>query len=227
LPHHEAEDHISVPRLIFALTILSFTLYMIPGLWGAPLKGLSGYLPNYMEFEQSQGHANSTRTAPRFEGVKKYAELFHAPAELDIDLFFQYEQALAYAKKVHKPLFIDFTGHSCVNCRYNEQNVWPEPEVSKYLQNDYVCVSLYVDDKTNLPAAEQYHSARLDKTIETIGDRNTDLQTSTFKLPLSQPYYVLLDNAGKLLVTPQGGKTDPAQYAAYLEKGVREFKKRH
>ncbi|HUM47070.1 MAG TPA: cytochrome c biogenesis protein CcdA, partial [Chitinophagales bacterium] len=225
LAHDGESSHIPVPKLLFALLSLAFALYMVPGLWGAPLKPLSGFLPNYSEFsltannhqESSKEGANQQRTA------KKYETLFEAP--LGLDLYFEYDEALAKAKELNKPLFIDFTGWGCVNCRKMEKSVWPDPAVLSRLKNDYVTVSLYVDDKFRLPVEQQYFSKALDKQIVTLGDRNFDIQYSNYKIG-AQPYYVLLDNDGKLLNQPRAYTADIGDYVQFLDDGIKEFKAR-
>ncbi len=220
------ESHISVPRLLFALLSLAFALYMVPGLWGAPLKPLSGFLPNYSEFsiDASLNSQAVSETGNQPHTAKKYASLFEAP--LGLDLYFEYDEALARAKELKKPLFVDFTGWGCVNCRKMEKTVWPDPEVLKRLKNDYVTVSLYVDDKFELPEAQQYFSKALDKQVVTLGDRNFDLQYSNYGIG-AQPYYVLLDNEGKLLTSPRAYTADVATYVKFLDDGIREFRTRN
>ncbi|MCY7408876.1 MAG: thioredoxin family protein [Chitinophagales bacterium] len=219
-----AEDddkHISVPRLLFALFSLAFAFYMMPGLWGSPLKPLSGFLPNYSEFsllntEQGGKELNTTT-------IKKYQNLFEAP--LGLDLYFDFDEALAKAKKENKPLFVDFTGWGCVNCRKMEKSVWPNPQVLKLLKEDYITASLYIDDKTTLPQNEHYFSKALNKEVKTLGDRNFDIQYANYKIG-AQPYYVLLDVNGNLLTQPRGYTSDIQTYVSFLKEGLTEFNKR-
>ncbi len=219
-----AEDddkHISVPRLLFALFSLSFAFYMMPGLLGSPLKPLSGFLPNYSEFsllntEQGGKEINTTT-------IKKYQNLFEAP--LGLDLYFDFDEALAKAKKENKPLFVDFTGWGCVNCRKMEKSVWPNPKVLKLLKEDYITASLYIDDKTTLPQNEHYFSKALNKEVKTLGDRNFDIQYANYKIG-AQPYYVLLDVNGNLLTQPRGYTSDIQTYVSFLNEGLIEFNKR-
>ena len=226
LEHDDVLHHVSVPRLLFALLCLSFAVYMVPGLWGAPLKPLSGFLPNYSEFNYPQQASISEPNNDKANGQKKYNNLFEAP--LGLDLYFDYDEALSHAKEVNKPLFIDFTGWGCVNCRKMEKSVWPDPEVLKRLKNDYVTVSLYVDDKYPLPPKERYFSGALNKEVKTLGDHNFDLQYSRYKIG-AQPYYVLLDNNGNLLTRPRGYTSDIPTYVEFLDEGIKEFgnRKRH
>ncbi len=221
LPNDSDVKHVSTPRLVLAIITLSFTMYMIPGLWGAPLKSISAFLPpmSTQDFVMSAGTAPA---AAHNSGNHKYSEIFHAP--LGLDAFFDYDEGLAYAKKVNKPVFIDFTGHACVNCRKMEASVWPDKEVLSRLTNDYVVIQLYVDDKTDLAAAEQTVSKYSGKKINTIGNKWSDLQASRFNAN-SQPFYVLLDTKGNLLVQPQGADYDPVSFTKYLDSGLAAFKK--
>ena len=222
LPNDSDVKHVSTPRLVLAIITLSFTVYMIPGLWGAPLKSISAFLPpmSTQDFVMSAG--GSAPAAAHNSGNHKYAEIFHAP--LGLDAFFDYDEGLAYAKKMNKPVFIDFTGHACVNCRKMEASVWPDKEVLSRLSNDYVVIQLYVDDKTDLAAAEQTVSKYSGKKIETIGNKWSDLQASRFNAN-SQPFYVLLDTKGNLLVQPQGADYDPKSFTKYLDSGLDAFRK--
>lgn len=222
--HLSPEDdvpHISVTRLLFGVLCLAFGLYMLPGLWGSPLKPLSGFLPNYSEFQINAPVMTKQETSS--SRSKKYANLFEAP--LGLDLYFDYDDALVHAKKKNKPLFIDFTGWGCVNCRKMEKSVWPDPQVLKRLKEDYVTVSLYVDDKTNLPDSEQYFSKALDKEVVTLGDKNFDIQYSRYNMG-AQPFYVLLDEDGNMLTQPRGYTSDIPTYVQFLDEGLVEFKKR-
>jgi len=221
LPNDSDVKHVSTPRLVLAIITLSFTMYMIPGLWGAPLKSISAFLPP-MSTQDFVMSANSAPAAAHNSGNHKYAEIFHAP--LGLDAFFDYDEGLAYAKKMNKPVFIDFTGHACVNCRKMEASVWPDKEVLSRLTNDYVVIQLYVDDKTDLAAAEQTVSKYSGKKINTIGNKWSDLQASRFNAN-SQPFYVLLDTKGNLLVQPQGADYDPVSFTKYLDSGLQAFKK--
>ncbi|MBK9732076.1 MAG: thioredoxin family protein [Chitinophagaceae bacterium] len=219
-------SHISVPRLLFALVSLAFAIYMVPGLWGAPLKPLSGFLPVYSEFTLEANVHNQPyqENSSELPVAKKYGSLFESP--LGLDLYFEYDEALAKAKELKKPLFVDFTGWGCVNCRKMEKSVWPDPEVLKRLRNEYVMVSLYVDDKFELPKDQQYFSKALDKQIITLGDRNFDIQYSNYGIG-AQPYYVLLDNEGKLLTPPRAYTADISTYVRFLDEGISKFKARN
>lgn len=222
---HDSEvNYLSVPRLFFAIIMLSFAMYMVPGLWGAPLKAISAFAPPMatQDFDLSRnlfyGTANSSPVVS-----KKYDQTFHCPH--GIDCYFDYDEALQAAKEQNKPLFIDFTGWSCVNCRKMEASVWAQPEVLKLMKEQYIVASLYVDDKTDLPESEQYTSAFSGKKIKTLGNKVSDLQASKYNSN-SQPYYVLLDHKEQLLQSPRGYNEDVNAYVSFLQKGLEEFNKR-
>jgi thiol:disulfide interchange protein DsbD len=215
---HDSEvKHVSVTRLFLSIITLSFALYLVPGLWGAPLKAVSGFLPHQgtQDFDlYTRTFTSSSSDASHSSGTKKYADRLHAP--LGIDAFFDYEEGLAYAKKVGKPVFLDFTGHSCTNCRKMENAVWPNPEVLKRLKNDFVVISLYVDDRTELPEAEKYVSKYTGKKVKTLGNRNVDLQVSKFNSN-AQPLYVIVDAEGNPLTVTHGYKEDIEGYISFLD----------
>ncbi|MFM2291563.1 MAG: hypothetical protein RIS29_1376 [Bacteroidota bacterium] len=222
-PHDSEVKTISITRLFLAIITLSFTIYMIPGLWGAPLRSIAAFLPpqqtqDFDLYTNSLGGGNNAKA----HTAHKYSDKFHAP--LNLDAYFDYEEGLAYAKSVNKPVMIDFTGHACVNCRKMEADVWSTKQVLGIISNDYVLIQLYVDDKTELPANEQYVSKFSGKTIKTIGNKWSDLQASKYNAN-SQPFYVLLSPDEKLLVQPQGANYNADEFAAYLTSGLKEYKK--
>jgi thiol:disulfide interchange protein len=221
LSHDNEINFLSLPRLFFAMLILGFTIYMVPGLWGAPLKAISAWLPPQVtqEFDLYSNKASS-QSEPSEASGKKYAGLFHAPHGLDA--FYDYEEGLAYAKSVNKPILIDFTGWSCTNCRKMEASVWPDKEVLRRLSVDYVLISLYVDDKTELSEAEKYVSSFSGKKVNTIGQKWSDFQASRFGTN-SQPYYVIADHDGKVLVPPQAYNLDISNYVNFLDNGKIAF----
>ena len=225
--HDSPVSFISIPRLMIAIVVLSFTIYMIPGLWGAPLKSISAFLPpqgtqDFDLYTPSLTGGGSSAAPVHDEGKHKYSDIFHAP--LNLNVFFDYDEGLAYAKKAGKPVMIDFTGHACVNCRKMEANVWPDKAVYSKLSNDYVIIQLYVDDKTELEANEKYKSSFSGKSISTIGNKWSDLQASRFNAN-SQPFYVLLGHDEKPLVKPTGANYNPEEYLQFLESGLKAFKK--
>jgi thiol:disulfide interchange protein len=221
---------VSVPRLFLAIVILAFTVYMIPGLWGAPLKSIAAFLPpqDTQDFDLytptlTGGRGKAvTDSGGDFPQTIKYANLLHAP--LGLHGFFDFEEGLAFAKKVHKPVMIDFTGHACVNCRKMEATIWPDKAVLPLIRDKYVLIQLYVDDKTGLPVTEQYTSSFSKRLVTDIGALNSDIQASRFNSN-SQPEYVLLDDTGQLLVPPRGAVYNATGYAQYLESGITAFDK--
>lgn len=220
LSHDSETSFLSLPRLFFAMFVLGFTIYMIPGLWGAPLKGISAWLPpqTTQDFDLYSNRMSSSAAAET--PGKKYNGLFHAPHGLDA--FYDYEEGVAYAKSVNKPVLIDFTGWSCTNCRKMEASVWSDTEVLKRLKEDYVLISLYVDDKTELAENEKYTSAFSGKKIKTIGQKWGDFQASKFGTN-SQPYYVITNHTGEVLVPPQAFNLDISNYINFLDSGKLTF----
>ena len=239
--------YIGVPRLIFIIITFTFVIYLIPGMFGAPLKALAGYLPpqesidfdinrivrenakNIMESgvqvkDQKSGNASSGETV-------KYSEFLHLPHGLDG--YFDYDQALKAAQEQDKPLFIDFTGHGCVNCREMEQAVWSDPRVLEMLRNDYVVVALYVDDKTKLPEEEWYVSEYDGKKKKELGKKNADFQIKNFDSN-AQPNYILLDSRhGKdkdlrphVLAPARGHNLDRDAFVKFLQDGLKAYKER-
>jgi thiol:disulfide interchange protein len=202
--HDSDVKHIGVPRLVFAILIFSFTLYLLPGMWGAPLKLISGFPP------------------PEF--YKEWVDPKASDCPHDLMCFKDYEEGMRYAKKQNMPVMLDFTGWSCVNCRKMEDNVWSDTKVLKKLSEKYIVISLYVDDKTALPEKEQYTSDS-GKRIKTTGNKWSDMQRTQYATN-SQPYYVLLDNNGKILATPRGYTPDIDTYAKFLDEGMCRFEKR-
>ena len=223
--HDSDIPYLSVPRLVLAIATFTFVLYLVPGLFGAPLKALSGYLPpqETLDFDLSKSKGGSTQNHSEAKsdlGEVRFNNLFHLPHELNG--FFDYKQALAYAKKVNKPIFIDFTGHGCVNCREMEANVWSDPAVLKRLKNDFVVLALYVDDKTELPANEWYTSSYDGKEKKTIGKQNADLQISKYKAN-AQPYYVLIDGNENILAEPKAYDLKVENFVKFLDAGKQNF----
>ena len=223
LAHDSDLSFISLSRLLFAMLIWGFTLYMVPGLWGAPLKAINAWLPPVSTQEFDLYSKQFTSTAPVESATKKYANLFHAPYGLNA--YYDYEEGLAAAKQQNKPVLLDFTGWSCTNCRKMEARVWADAEVLKRLKNDYILISLYVDDKTALAENEKYISTFSGKTIKTLGQKWSDFQASTFGTN-SQPYYVLVDIEGKQLVAPQAFNLDINNYIRFLDDGKATFNKK-
>lgn len=225
---HDTElSFISMPRIFLSIIVLAFTVYMIPGLWGAPLTSISAFLPpqqtqDFDLYTSGLGGGIANTVGEDNKG-HKYSTIFKAP--LGLNAFFDYDEGLAYAKKVNKPVMIDFTGHACVNCRKMETTVWPDKSVLERLRNDYVLIQLYVDDKTELENKDQFISKFSGKRIKTIGNKWSDFQASRFNAN-SQPFYVLLDHSGNLLMQPSGAEYEPAVFLKFLDDGISEFRKR-
>jgi thiol:disulfide interchange protein DsbD len=222
---HDSElKFLSVPRTILAIIVFSFVIYMVPGLWGAPLKSISAFLPPSatQDFDLSAGIA----AAPAHTDgkVKKYAAIFHERGTpKGFDPYYDYDQALAASKEQNKPVLIDFTGWNCVNCRKMEANVWTDPAVAKLLKEEFIMAELFVDDKTELPANEQFVSTYSGKKIKTIGNKNSDFQASAFDSN-SQPLYVIVDASGTVLVPKTGANYNIGEYTAFLQSGIDAFK---
>jgi thiol:disulfide interchange protein len=209
---------ISVPRLFLATIVLSFTIYLIPGMWGAPLRSVSAFLPpqETQDFDlYTIGLLAGKQTST--DGPHKYADKFHAP--LKLNAYFDYSEGLAAAKKLNKPVLIDFTGHACVNCRKMEANVWPDKDVYKMINDDYVLIQLYVDDKSELAPADVVITPE-GRKLNTIGKKWSDLQARKFQSN-SQPFYVLLDpKTEALLAQPQGADYEVTNYKKFLKSGL-------
>lgn len=213
--------YLSVTRLLFALASLIFAVYMIPGLWGAPLKGISAFLPPMGTQDFNASPSPGMNSVPDVNGNRvselpspsKYFEQMRiyepeVVTKYGMVTYFDYREALEVSRKVNRPLLLDFTGINCVNCRKMEGQVWSDPKVMQRLKEDFVIVSLYVDvQNIDLPQNEQYFSKALDKQIETLGDRNADMQVTKFGAN-TQPYYFFVDGAENRL-EPEGYGYDP------------------
>lgn len=221
-------EHLSVKRLLLSVAVFAFVVYMIPGMWGAPLKALSGYLPplTSQDFvilpggravsdgETGAGEAASGDKAP------KYSDFLDLPHNLEG--FFDYNEALEYARRVNKPLFVDFTGHGCVNCREMEAVVWSDSRVLELLRNEYVIVALYADDKKRLPESE-WVTLENGKVLKELGKINSNFVMHKFGAN-AQPYYILLDGKEKPLASPRGYNTDIDQFVSFLKEGVENYR---
>jgi len=226
LPHDSPLKHISVGRLFLGLFTLTFTIYMIPGLWGAPLNLISAFPPplEYSESPYGVGYSKIGGGAVSADH-SDLPEGGHLLAPHDILAFNDYDLGLAYAKKVGKPVMIDFTGWACVNCRKMEQNVWPKQNVLNTLKNDVVLISLYVDDKRPLPNGEVVESKiKEGKKLKYIGQKWSELQQLKYKAN-AQPFYVLMDHDETNLIKPVGYTPDVEEYYNWLKTGIDNFKK--
>ncbi len=229
LPHDSPMDHLPISRLLLGLVTLSFTIYMIPGLWGAPLKLISAFPPplEYSESPQGVGYKSMNQMMIPATTISTDKDLQKLQQKMEVgpqglSVFHDYDDALAYAKAVNKPLFVDFTGKACVNCRQMEINVWSDPAVNSLMKNDYVIVALYVDYRKQLPKEEQYVSKTTGKKIRTVGNKWSDFQISRFKIN-SQPYYVLLDTNENELMPPKAYEPDIKIYTEWLKQGLTYF----
>ena len=220
LPHDSPLTHLSIGRLFMAIFVTIFTIYLIPGLWGAPLKIISGFPPPMTYSESPNGIGTSGGNSTAAIALPENAHL----GPHGIIAFHDYEDGLAYAKKVGKPILLDFTGHACVNCRKMEDFVWSKPEILSILKDQVVLVSLYVDDKRELPKEEQYVSKETGKEIVTIGNKWSDYQITRYKNN-AQPYYIILDSDGNDITQQIGYTPNAEEYKKWLEEGISKFKK--
>ena len=222
---HDSEvKYIGVPRLILSIIVFAFVVYMIPGMWGAPLKGLSGYMPPIQTqdfvIEKYAGPVASTGAVSSSESAgRKYADFLHLPYNLEG--FFDLEEAKEYAAKQDKPIFIDFTGHGCVNCREMEARVWSDERVLDHLRNNYVVTALYVDDK-KVVAEEDWVVTESGKTLKRLGDINSHYALTEFNVN-AQPYYVLMSPEGKVLVEPRAYDLSVDGFVKFLESGLAAY----
>lgn len=238
--HDSDIKYLSVPRLLLATASFSFVIYLIPGMFGAPLKAISGYLPpmSTHDFDLHKIIRDEVKLVSSSDNVSyrdaansksqiceevKYSEFLHLPHGLEG--YFDYEQGLRCAKEQGKPIFIDFTGHGCVNCREMEANVWSDPRVLERLQNEFVIIALYVDDKTKLPEEEWVVSEYDGKTKKTLGKKYADFQITNYGVN-AQPYYVLLDHNEEMLVEPKARDLNPDNFVKFLDTALAEFKSR-
>lgn len=220
LPHDSPLQSISVGRLSLGLVVLSFTIYMIPGLFGAPLQLINAFPPP-MEYSESPfGVGKSAVISTSENALPEGAKL--GPHQLVV--FDDYEKGLAFAKKQNKPILLDFTGHACVNCRKMENTVWSNERILSILRNQVVLISLYVDDKRELPKDQQFVSKTTGETIETIGDKWTDFMISTYKTN-TQPLYVVTDLKGTNLNAKQPTISFVSidEYESWLKEGISNF----
>jgi thiol:disulfide interchange protein DsbD len=199
LPHDSDLKHVSVPRLFLAIASFSFALYMIPGLWGAPLKAISAFSPPLIT-----------------QDFNLYKDEVHAK-------FDNYEAGMAYAKLNNKPVMIDFSGFGCVNCRKMEASVWTDPKVKQILENDYVLITLFVDDKTKLPEPILINENGTERKLRTLGDKWSYLQRHKFGAN-AQPFYILLNADGLPIGPSYAYNEDVDLYVQFLQNGLKKLK---
>lgn len=224
--HDSPMKHLSITRLTFAMLSLFMTIYLIPGLFGAPLKIISGFPPPMFYSESPKGVGY--QPAPVMmsgEGMDAATAERAAHCPHGLNCFHDYEEGLAYAKEVGKPIMLDFTGWACVNCRKMEEQVWSDPEVLNRLRNEFVLISLYVDEKTALPEDEQIEVTIGDKTkkLRTVGNKWSHMQADVYKTN-SQPYYVILNHKEEQLGISAAYDSDIQKYVDWLDTGLEMFK---
>lgn len=221
---HDSETKtIGVPRLLLSIITFAFVVYMFPGMWGAPLKGLSGYLPPIHTQDFVTGaEAPAAASTPSLDLARppKHSDFLSLPHGLQG--FFDYDEAMDYARKVNKPLFVDYTGHGCVNCREMEARVWADPEVLTLLRNDFVIVALYSDDKKELPQ-DEWVTTETGKVLKSLGKINAHFAHKQFGIN-SQPYYMILNDEGKQLVPGRGYNLSIPEFVQFLKKGAEQFR---
>ncbi len=224
LPHDSPTTHLPVSRFVLGTMVFAFVIYMIPGLWGAPVKLISGFPPpvDYAESPLGVGRTQPAGSVATGHSSGTMTSGMHIGPH-GIPLFEDYDKALAHARETGKPLLIDFTGKGCTNCRKMEDNVWVKQEVKNMFLEDFVVVSLYVDLKTKLPEEEQYVSETTGRKVRSVGNKWTDFQISRYDRN-TQPYYVILDNNEKELVDGYGYDPDADDFIEWLNKGLTEFK---
>lgn len=225
--HDSDRPTLGVGRLALSIITLSFVVYLIPGMWGAPLKGISGYLPpmhtqDFVLGTEPDG-GTATASAPLLvtaDGKRpKYSDFLHLPHNLNG--FFNLKEGEEYAAQINKPLFIDFTGHGCVNCREMEARVWADPQVLNILRNDYVIVALYSDDKKMLDESD-WVTTETGNVLKSLGKINSYYARKTYGVN-AQPYYIIQGRDGKVLVPPRGYDLSVENFIAYLKSGLKAF----
>jgi thiol:disulfide interchange protein DsbD len=216
-------DHVGVFRFSLAIAIFSFVVYLIPGMWGAPLKALSGYLPplDTQEFVMDRATQAPAPVEQVQPADRKYSDIFHLPYGLDG--FFDYEQAMAYANKVNKPVFLDFTGLGCVNCKEMEARVWSDPRVQAMLREQFVILALHSDAK-NQADQEDWVIDQRGKELRTLGRINSWFVRNRYQIN-AQPTYIILDRDGNPLLPPRNYNLDIEEYIRFLQQGLEAYHK--
>jgi thioredoxin-related protein len=225
--HDSDLPYIGVPRLILAIATFAFVIYMIPGMFGAPLKSISSLLPpqHTLSFDvramiRDAGLTGNGTSQAELCEKPKYSDFLHLPHGLNG--YFDLEQGLDCAREQNKPVFLDFVGHACANCKEMEAKVWSDPRVLQRLRDDFIIIALYVDDRTRLPEDEWIVSGFDGRVKNTIGSRNLDYQMTTFNTN-TQPYYVLVDGDENLLNQPRGYNLNIEAFIEFLDAGLENF----
>jgi thiol:disulfide interchange protein DsbD len=233
LPHDSPLQRLSVGRASLAMLVLAFTIYLLPGMWGAPLKLISGFPPPMNGFSESPygvGYKKRVQASVNYSDAKKedapkYEEEVSHEGPHGLTAFLDYEKGLEYAKKVNKPVMLDFTGYTCVNCRKMEEQVWTEGNILNLLSKEIVLISLYADNRKELPASEQYESKVTGNKIRTIGHKWQEFQQIHYNTN-AQPLYVIQDTEGNDLTEAVAYTPDPVEYEKWLQDGIDKFKEK-
>jgi thiol:disulfide interchange protein len=234
--HDSDVPYLSIPRTFLSIIVFAFVIYMIPGLWGAPLRSISAFLPPMatQDFDLSQTPGGNTSVLSDAKQssikIKKYDDgNYDRIKTKGLSAWYDYDQALQVSKELHKPIFIDFTGFNCVNCRKMEANVWSDKRVFLHLRDDFILLQLVVDDKKELDPKEQFVSDYSGKKITTLGGKWSDLEASRFNSN-SQPFYVILDGDGNMLkdkkgqvIQPSPADYDVESYLKFLDSGIAAY----
>ena len=219
--HDEPVEHLTVPRLALSIAVLSFVVYLIPGMWGAPLRALSGYMPpiTTQDFVIGQNSGSHAATITLDEAAPAAESKYGLHLPLGLHGYFTLEEGLAAAQKTGKPVFVDVTGHGCVNCREMESRVWSNPQVLNMLKNDYVIVALYTDDKQKLDKEDYVTDAESGKVYKDLGRANSYTARSKWNVN-AQPNYVLLSPEGEMLVPVRGYDLSIDGFVNFLQSGL-------
>lgn len=220
--HDSDVPHVTIPRLLLSTLVFGFALRLLPGIFGYPLGVIDSYLPEYYVYDYNT--SASTASASSFNictDNPKYSDKLQMPHKLKG--YFDYDEALSCAKELNKPVLLDFTGHTCKNCKYMHKNVFTKPEVFEKLSSEFVIATLFVDDKSEIPESDWVVSERDGKTKKTIGAKFHDLQVTKFGVP-SQPYYVIVDPQGNVLTNENLGYSSKKEFLNFLDEGLKNFK---
>lgn len=217
----EPVEHLTVPRLTLSIAVFAFVVYLIPGMWGAPLSKLSGYLPplTTQDFVLGQNSVN-VQSSDDTKAVSSFGEKYDLHLPLGLEGYFTLEEGLAASKETGKPVFVDITGHGCVNCREMESRVWSDPRVLEMLRNDFVIVALYTDDKTRLKAEDQVTDAQTGKVYKDLGRANSYIARTNWNVN-AQPNYILLSPEGEMLAPVRGYDLDIEAFIEFLKSGLK------
>jgi thiol:disulfide interchange protein DsbD len=224
--HDSDLPFISVPRFMMSLAAFVFAIYLFTGIFGADLKMISSLIPpksaSTFNFSSNNSVSESSEISSTYCGPGKYEDLFELP--LGLKGYFNYEDGIACAKTKNKPIFLEFTGHFCSNCKQMENQVWPNPSVLNLLKDEFVIISLYTDDKTKL-AESEWITTKNGKLLKTLGDIYKNFESENYNT-IATPWYVIIDSDGNTLVSPRGKDLNITSYSAYLQSGIEAFNKK-